>query len=269
MRLVIKLKSIVPTAIPVNYNYPLSSAIYNLLRFGSPEFTEFLHNTGYIYNNKTYKLFTFALKFENAIIRKSDSFGRNLSFILKSPEATLYISSPMIDTFIQNFVLGTFEKQSLIINSEFSSARFEISSVESLPEIQITDRMKFSLLSPLVLSTKRNHNGQLKQYYLRTDDKDEINRVLTQNLINKYKLVYNKEIDAEELKLDWDKTYLNSHERVTKKITIKEASKVPIDIIGIQAPFTLSGNPELIRIGYAAGFGEKNSMGFGTAEAIE
>jgi CRISPR-associated endoribonuclease Cas6 len=191
-----------------------------------------------------------------------------MDFVLKSPNATLYISSPMIDTFIRNFVIGTFEKQSLMINTESASIRFDITQVESLPEIEVSKQMKFTLLSPLVLSTKKYHNGKLKQYYLRPEDTDEINRVLTQNLINKYKLICNKENDSEELQLEWDKRYISRHERVTKKVTVKESSGEPIDIIGIQAPFTISGNPELIRIGYEAGFGEKNSMGFGMVQPI-
>jgi CRISPR-associated endoribonuclease Cas6 len=32
------------------------------------------------------------------------------------------------------------------------------------------------------------------------------------------------------------------------------------------APFTLKGDTELMKIGYEAGYGEKNSMGFGMAK---
>jgi CRISPR-associated endoribonuclease Cas6 len=266
MRLVLRLECQDSKRLSINYNYSLASSIYNLLHFGSPEFTKFLHDAGYIYEHKTYKLFTFALKFENAIIRASVPAGKDSHFILKSPNAVLYISSPMIDTFIQNFVVGTFETQSLVINGDNTFARFKISSIESLPEIQITNRMKFSLLSPLVLSTKKNHNGQLKQYYLRPDDTDEINRVLTQNLINKYKLIYKNDIKTDNLSLEWDNDYLKSRERVTKKVSITKNGIPPVDIIGIQAPFTLTGNPELIKTGYECGFGEKNSMGFGLAD---
>jgi CRISPR-associated endoribonuclease Cas6 len=59
---------------------------------------------------------------------------------------------------------------------------------------------------------------------------------------------------------------MQKHRRVTKKITINENGRFPIDVIGIQAPFTIEGDPELIKVGYECGFGEKNSMGFGMAE---
>ena len=46
--------------------------------------------------------------------------------------------------------------------------------------------------------------------------------------------------------------------KITKKINFKNT-----EIIGFMAPFEVTGNPELIEIGYEAGFGEKGSIGCG------
>ena len=46
LKLLFKLKLIKGEFLPVNYHY-LSSAIFNLVRFGPPEFSYFLHNMGY------------------------------------------------------------------------------------------------------------------------------------------------------------------------------------------------------------------------------
>jgi CRISPR-associated endoribonuclease Cas6 len=127
--------------------------------------------------------------------------------------------------------------------------------------------MKFKLLSPLVLSTRKERMGSLQQYFLRPDDSNDINRVITNNSRNKYNLIYNEE-NTNDIALTWDENYLRKNKRVTKKITIDENGKYPIDIIGIQAPFILEGDPELIKVGYECGFGEKNSMGFGMVEVI-
>jgi CRISPR/Cas system endoribonuclease Cas6 (RAMP superfamily) len=35
------------------------------------------------------------------------------------------------------------------------------------------------------------------------------------------------------------------------------------------APFVVRGSVELIALGYEAGFGEKNSMGFGMVEVVD
>lgn len=43
--------------IPINYQYPLSAAIYKILQKGDSEYAQFLHEEGY---GKGYKFFTFS-----------------------------------------------------------------------------------------------------------------------------------------------------------------------------------------------------------------
>ena len=54
-----------PAAIPFNYNYALHSAIYGLIEKSSGEYSEYLHDKGFINNtiNKRFKLFTFSKLF--------------------------------------------------------------------------------------------------------------------------------------------------------------------------------------------------------------
>jgi CRISPR-associated endoribonuclease Cas6 len=247
--------------VPFNYNYPLSSSIYSLLRFGSPEFSAFLHDIGYKLNGKVYKLFTFALKFERFSIKQT-------GIHILSPNAYLYISSPFIDDFIRNFIIGTFESQHIVIADLHYSTLFRIKNAELIPAPVFMEKMKFMLLSPLVLSTRRERQGEMRQYYLRPEDGDDINRIITLNTRNKFQIMYGKE-NTSALRLSWDEGYLKKNRRVTKKVTIDENGQYPIDIIGMQAPFTLEGEPELIRVGYECGFGEKNAMGFGMVDLIQ
>lgn len=261
MRLLLHLDCDVNIALPLNYNYQLSSAIYNLLRFGSPEFSRFLHNSGFRIDGKKYKLFTFALRFDK--IEVKDNY-----LILKSPKVTLHISSPLIDTFIKNFVIGTFENKVIDITDKDQSINFRIITAEILPELVFTNKMKFILLAPMILSTLKDYDGKMQQYYLRPEDKDDINRVLTKNLLNKKGLLNRNQTIDGFCNLIWDEEYLKKNKRITKKITINENGRFPIDVIGIQAPFTIEGDPELIKVGYECGFGEKNSMGFGMVNKI-
>ena len=48
--------------IPINYQYPVSAAIYKILQQADEEYARFLHDTGYQKANslKTFKLFTFS-----------------------------------------------------------------------------------------------------------------------------------------------------------------------------------------------------------------
>lgn len=268
MRLKLSLSAINSITISSNYYYPLSCAIYKLLRFGSLEFSHYLHDIGFKTAGKTYKLFSFALKFNHSAYNKG-------VVELLSPRADLYITSPLIDDFIKNFVVGTFEEQKIEIVDSNIKTQFIIKQMELLPQPTFTEKCKFSLMTPIVLSTASDVvNGKLRQYYLRYYDSiDETNRILTQNLINKYNMIYNEQIQSSNLKLEWDKNYIDrrlaKHQYVVKKITIKADDNIPIDIIGNQIPFEITGNTELIKVGYECGFGEKNSMGFGMVDYVK
>jgi CRISPR-associated endoribonuclease Cas6 len=264
MRLLLKLKLLQTREFTYNYHYPLSSAIYNILHFGSPEFAEFLHDKGFKLEGKTYKLFSFALKCCNARPEKD-----HLKLLV--PDIELYISSPLVDQFIQTFAIGTFQSHLIELYADFRKYQLSVQSVEVLQEPIFTSEMKFIPLSPIVISTKKEFNNKLKPYYFRyNDDINEINRILNKNLLNKC-LLLNENTDnlMEGVTLSWDRQYIedatSSKRRLTSKITI-DASDRKIDIIGNRLPFTLKGDPGLIRTGYLCGFGEKNSMGFGMAE---
>lgn len=260
MRLKISLQAKELKPISFNYHYQFSSAIYLLLKFGSPEFSDFLHNNGYKLNGKQYKLFTFAVKFESYRTLNS-------SILPTSPNINLTVSSPKIDEFIKNFVIGSFDRTFFYISFAGDENKFLIKNMELLPEPDYADEMKFAMNSPMILSTVKEYNGKLSPYYLRPNEIEEINRILSQNLRNKYELLYNKKVEG-KVEIEWDKEYLSRNSRVTKKVTINENGRYPVDVIGILAPFKVKGEKELIKVGYESGFGEKNSMGFGMVELV-
>ncbi len=265
MRLKLKLTAKDSESIPLNYNHSLSAAIYNLLKLGSNEFAHFLHEIGYKASSKTYKLFTFALKFESTVLS-----GSRLQF--KSPAAYLYVSSPLIDDFIKNFVIGTFEQQTIELFTEFTKTKFIINQAEIIPTPMFQEQMHFSLVSPLVLSINKIIGGSALQYYFRYDDDiNEMNRIFQKNLMNKYEAITNTNYIGRGVKFTWDEDYITSaikkRKRLSKKISITKEITNPIEIIGIFCPFNIEGDPELMKVGYESGFGEKNSMGFGMAYA--
>jgi CRISPR-associated endoribonuclease Cas6 len=51
----------------LNYQYPLSAAVYKIIERSDAAFSELLHNTGYGKGHKSFKLFTFS-----DILRKFD-----------------------------------------------------------------------------------------------------------------------------------------------------------------------------------------------------
>ncbi|MCK6615874.1 MAG: CRISPR-associated endoribonuclease Cas6 [Ignavibacteriaceae bacterium] len=259
MRLELTLNSAGNQTINLNYHYQLSSAIYHILNKGSEDYAKFLHDKGYDTTGKSFKLFNFALKLGRIRINLDHA-------VLLDHEIKLLISSPLKEEFIQNFILGLFRSESIVLTGYHSTVIFEITSARALTMPELTDSENFSLLSPLVLAYPRINDGKMIEQYVRPHETGEINRLLTLNLKNKYKAVYGEKYDCNELKLIWDSEYHEKKKRVTKKITINPAGKNPTDVIGIQAPFNLSGDKKLIQLGLECGFGIKNSMGFGFAE---
>jgi len=261
MRLLLTLELTGLQRLPLNYNYPLSSAIYKLLKFGSPEFADFLHNTGYKLNGKRYKLFSFALK------PGEIKFGNNC-INLSSRIIKLYVTSPLVDNFIHNFVIGSFNNRIIQISDSSVKSSLLIKQVETISEPVFTNKASFRLVSPMVLSTiRKNENGSFQYYFRYSDDIKEINRVFTQNLKNKYELIYSNVYNGPGIELNWDKKYIAKkkaeNKRLTKKISVVKKGELPVEIIGIEVPFILTGDADLMKVGYECGFGEKNSMGFG------
>lgn len=241
----------------------MMAAIYKLLQLGSSEFSEFLHNIGYKLNGQSFKLFTFTLKFDDAKLFSN-------SLLLQSPFAKLYISSPLIDEFVKNILIGSFEKQRMEIYSENIKTEFAIRDVELIPKENFTIRNYFKLASPLVLSKKITLKGIDTKYYFRVEDNiEEINKSLNNNLIKKYEIINNKTYNGDGVELKWDKEYIlsaqRSNKRLSKKTSILKDINNPIDVIGMFCPFLLEGDVELIKTGYECGFGENNSLGFGFA----
>jgi CRISPR-associated endoribonuclease Cas6 len=119
--------------------------------------------------------------------------------------------------------------------------------------------MKFSLLSPMVVSTLREN--ETTAYYIRPEESEAFSEGVRKNLIVKYQTLFGKLPENDDLKLTFDQDYINKKNgKISKLIRIRETQ-----IKGVMAPFSMRGSKELIWLGYECGFGEKNSMGFGMA----
>lgn len=258
MRLLLHLHTRTGALLPAHYNSALSAAIPSLLRFDSGIFADFLDDIGLAVGRPFYNLFSFALRFnrmqfEGDYIRMLDPF------------AELHISLPLIGEFITAVALDSIERRRLHIGG----ASFEIGGAEILPEPAFGPVVRFTLLSPLVLSVQRRQQGSLYRYYLRSEDQEEINHVLTADLASKHRLLTGKTLRNATVELFWDQGYLLRRQRVTRRVLMEKERGHQDNIIGIMAPFELYGSPDLIRAGYECGFGEENALGFGMAKVLE
>ena len=262
MRLLVKLDPYKSDFLAINYYYSFSAAIYKLLQFGSPDFAKFLHDIGFRLNGKTYKLFAFALQFSKLPLIHNNYFS------LKNQSISLIISSPLVDEFIKNFVIGSFKESSIEIMADGIFSEFRLESIEALPEPDFGNNCYFRMLSPLVLSThSEDYDNSTNQFLRHNESIELINRVFNRNLKNKYCLIYGEDYTGEDLSFKWDDTYIEQKlaagKRLTRKVSFLWNMTRPVEIIGNMIPFYLEGDPKLIKVGYQAGYGERNSQGFG------
>jgi CRISPR-associated endoribonuclease Cas6 len=121
--------------------------------------------------------------------------------------------------------------------------------------------MHLRCLSPIVISVAQERDGRLLARYLRADD-PRLSEALRQNLLKKFWVVYGRAPHDSELSVEFDKEYVRRKGEEVYRLVDYKGTKIK----GIMAPFVVRGSAELIEIGYEAGFGEKNSMGFGMVE---
>ena len=244
--------------IPINYNYPLSAAIYKIFANAGPRFAEWLHKIGFsIDSGKRFKLFNFSrLFFEEMTVHKNSIIGEGL--------VRFNLSSPIEETLILNFVNGLLETKNIFIGTNECGTNFKILNVSIKPAPKFDYDMKFVMQSPTVASIKNKENRII---YLKPTDEKVVD-VLCTNLKNKYKVLYNEKYE-EFLHIEFDRDYIEKKggaENVMKLITIKENTEAEAKIKGFMAPFRLIGDPNIVKLAYYSGIGEKNALGFGSIE---
>lgn len=264
MRIKLTLLPLNKCVIPINYQYHLSSSIYKIISNENPDYSKWLHDNGYLdTSNKPRKLFVFS----NLYIIPRPKLFKNYIIIQPNSIITLFVSSIIINDFINNFVNGIFKDQEIEIYDNMVKSKFLIQKVETLKEITFSSKMKYYCISPILLSTLKNHNGELSQYYYRPDD-IQLCEAIKNNLLKKYELIYKSKIEPDLFKFNFDYRYINKKggfNKITKLITITKNNN-EIKVKGFFAPFTLETNCELHKIAYELGIGEKNSIGFGMIE---
>ncbi|MBI4850709.1 MAG: CRISPR-associated endoribonuclease Cas6 [Acidobacteria bacterium] len=281
-----------PAYFPLN-NHPWAAIIYNALEEANSDYANFLHNEGYHLDpnkhgskaNKRLKPFVFSRpEIPNCQIVNGKLY--TYSQVVK-----WQISSP-IPEFIDSLASGL-KKQAIISiydrktqeaykNKEIDSSKATLilSKINHIQSPIFTSKMRFTALSPITVCID---SAERKKIFLRPDS-EEFSKIIKNNLIEKYELLNKRPPkDCEfSFDLDWDYIcqkfnleYLETIKDLDKKLEVKRLStnKVSklvqyeqINIKSYLAPFIVSGNPELISVGWDWGFGNCNSQGFGMAQ---
>ncbi|MFP3861099.1 MAG: CRISPR-associated endoribonuclease Cas6 [Bacteroidales bacterium] len=253
--------------LPLNYQYELSSWIYKTLNYGNQEFADWLHQEGYTNDYKNFKLFTFS----NLLIDKYEIKSDRMK--INSRENALIVSFYPINS-LEYFVTGLFNNQQFTIGDKKTRAAFTIKTVEKLPEPEFKSTMEFKTLSPVLISYKNSENQKYAEY--KHPEDDNYSDLLIKNLVEKYNAFYKTEANpfgvpnperVKPLETDnFDYELKTLTKPKSRLITIKSGTKQESKLRGYLYKFQIKAPAELIRLGYYAGFGEKNSLGFGCGE---
>lgn len=258
MRLKIHLETLKPSYfLPINYMYPLSAAVYKIFSAGSEEVGKWLHQDGFRDDSgKPHKLFNFShIEFEKYFI-KSDS-------ILGYGDCYFIVSSPIETELIETFVNGVLRVHNIFIGNHKYSNLFRIKQVEILKTVQFKSNTYYRTLTPITISTMLEIDGKIKIHYYRPDESGFIPAIIN-NVKKKYHLL-NKKYNN----VDFDIKVSNIDSVKSKLITIKEGSLEQTKVKAFNLKMNIITEPEIHKLLYYSGIGEKTSMGFGMLDIVE
>lgn len=249
--------------LPLNYQYELASWVYKTINHSDSGFSSWLHTQGYNTGGKKFKLFTFSnltlpqFKLQNdRLLLLGNSLSVNLSFA--------------VGTTAEHFIKGLFQNQRLVLGDKKSQVQMEVQGIEAitLPLFQNDEVIHFRTTSPLCVSSSRMHGERLMPLYHSPTDAGYADQLL-QNLLNKYVAAYPHQDQPLQLTGASDFQFKLLTEPKSRLVTIKAGTPQETKVRGYLFDFELTGPDALLRLGYSAGFGEKNSLGFGCVEVIK
>ncbi|RMH07811.1 MAG: CRISPR-associated endoribonuclease Cas6 [Aquificota bacterium] len=225
--------------LPKSYNHILQGFFYkNMPKIIS----HFIHDVGFAYGKRRFRLFTFS-KVIGKLLKKAQ--GK----VVYEPKITLYFASPFAQV-VSSSAHVFIKKESFFLDSN----KLYLASVEAInPPISTT--IKVRCLSPITVY--KTPIGEKRFVYL-SPWEEEFYRIIKQNLLKKYEIVYNKSYDGVlEIKpVELKKSY-------KKKVVYKGTL-----IVAWEGYYELSASQEMLKLALEAGLGARNSQGFGMVEVV-
>lgn len=228
--------------LPLQYNNIMQAVILNWL--GDENYQKFIHDVGFKFENRKYKLFTFSKMYGRFKIKKENktiAFSNGANFTISSLE----------DKFLNYLAANVIEKD----NFKFGNNRVSVNSIQSIYN-KISDKEEIYTRSPIVVySTFKNYVGNKTYYY--SPSEREFSELIRKNLIHKYEAYYEQAPENDNFSIQpINQSKLKQRVVLYKGYIIK----------GWDGEFLIQGSKEFMNIAYNAGIGSKNSQGFGCVE---
>lgn len=224
--------------LPFSYNRIIQAVLYNMINEDS--FASFIHDRGYTFDKRCYKLFSFS-----DIQEKPVRVHREEKKLEFSNFVTIYVSS--IGNEFLNYVFEKFIGNGQTVR--LGNTQAVISEIKKVP-INIESKMTVQTLSPVTIYTTLTEPVKKTYYYSPVES--QFSTLIKNNLIKKHFAYYGSNINDAEFSI---KACGRAREVYTsyKGFVIK----------GYKGRFEISGSPELIQMAFDAGIGGKNAQGYG------
>ncbi|RMA93079.1 CRISPR-associated endoribonuclease Cas6 [Hydrogenothermus marinus] len=228
-------------SLPIHHNEIIQAMLYKSL---PSSIAKYLHDTGFFFNGRKFKLFTFSKIYTEKFIIKDEEI------FYKTP-ITIFISSAIEDIGL-NWGENFLKKD--IVNLGKNKLFLEEIQILKKPDLKETNIIK--TLSPItVYKTLTKDGKKFTQYYRPTDL--EFKQLIKENIKKKYSILTGMNIDDFEFDIK----------------LISKFREVPLKyknffIKGIEGKFKINIDPVIFNAIYDSGLGAKNSQGFGMIEII-
>lgn len=246
-------------AVPINYQYPLSAAIYRILAKGDTEYARFLHETGY---GKGYKFFTFS----------------DLSLRYKRVDDRLFLTHPIVSVVVcfhlpeasQTFVQGLFRSEEIVIADKKSKAVFNVQSVVALesPLKDLSENQVAQITvrpSSALVTGSKNDEGNYEFY---APDHPDFAESLLYSWRNKIIACWDEDTASEATLIVEAAPYENPFR--SRLITIKDNSPTERTRIRgfLNFKLRLTAERRFLDLAFNAGMGLYSAQGMGCVERV-
>ncbi len=226
--------------LPINYQYILQSIIYKNL-INASGYSDFLHNRGYLFEEREYRMFTFSsIQGKYHIKDKEIKFEEKVSFEVRSPE--VFLIRQLAENIQKNGIT--------YLNQHFENVKLSImdNTVEE-------DELYIKMRTPICVYSTNPVSG--KTHYLSPQEKG-FYELIIENFLRKYIAYYGVEPEGSI----WiEPAYITEKD---KFVTNYKGTYIS----GWKGEYHLLGQRKYLDFLYQTGLGSKNAQGFGMFDIV-
>ncbi len=227
-----------PISLPIHYNEYVQAIVYDTL---DRDISDFLHNQGFQYGNRRFKLFSFSRIFGKFKIVRDR--------IVFSPPINFYVSfafKEIVLSFLRNI-----SGRSLKIGKNLA----KVVQVQAVSIPIESNSITVKTLSPITVYRTIVRNGRRYTLYMQPDD-PQFEELIISNLRRKFFVIHNEEYRG------------RIHLETVKLSGLSIVKYKGFVVKGWNGIFRVEADRELLKVALCCGLGAKNSQGFGMVKPI-